>query len=244
MNSGIYQILNVINNKRYIGSAINIDRRWYEHRSDFKKGKNSSHLQNSYNKYGKENFEFSVIEYVEDENSLIEREQYWIDTLKVTDRNKGYNICPTAGSTLGFKYSEKTREGMSERMSGENNPMYGKTGKDCPSYGIHPSDETKKKMSEAQLGEKNHMYGRKGKDCPLYGRERSEDTKKKISNARMGKYVGKDSPRSKMITFNGKTQNISAWAKDIGIHRTSLGQRLSSGWPVEEALTIPGKGVR
>lgn len=54
------------------------------------------------------------------------------------------------------KCSYETRE----KLSGENNGMYGK----------HHSEETKKKMSENHLGEKNHMYGKRGELAPCYGR--------------------------------------------------------------------------
>ncbi|MCK5019704.1 MAG: GIY-YIG nuclease family protein [Candidatus Peribacteraceae bacterium] len=176
IKSGVYQILNKINGKLYVGSAINIKNRWNAHKNDLRGNRHyNTHLQNSYNKYGENGFEFSVIERVEDTTHLIEREQFWMDTLKVVE--KGYNMCPVAYRCMtGRKHSE----------------------------------ETKQKMSESQLGEKNHQYGKKGKDCV----------------------------RSKMITFNGKTQNITGWAKELGIHRTSLGQRLNSGQPLEKALNV------
>ena len=61
--SGIYKILNIINNKIYIGSAVNIDRRWSEHKSLLTNNKHhSKYLQNSFNKYGTENFLFEVVE--------------------------------------------------------------------------------------------------------------------------------------------------------------------------------------
>lgn len=46
------------------------------------------------------------------------------------------------------------------------------------------------------------------------------------------------------LTFNGKTQSISAWADEIGLARPALYDRINRhGWSVEEALTIP-KGAR
>jgi group I intron endonuclease len=49
---------------------------------------------------------FSIIEYCP-KDKLIEREQYWIDTLKPE-----FNICKIAGFTLGVKYSEKAKRNL------------------------------------------------------------------------------------------------------------------------------------
>ena len=94
--SGIYQIRNLINNKIYVGSSKNIQIRFYNHRSKLKNNKhNNTYLQNSYNKYGKENFVYEIIEFCK-EYKKIELEQYWIDRLGVVDKNIGYNISKKA----------------------------------------------------------------------------------------------------------------------------------------------------
>jgi len=46
--------------------------------------------------------------------------------------------------------------------------------------------------------------------------------------------------RSRMLTYKGKTQCMAAWAREAGVHPENLLYRLSNGWSVEEALT----GVR
>lgn len=107
--SGIYKIINLVNNKIYVGSAVNLFNRFKLHKSDLKNNKHcNDYFQNAYNKYGKNNFIFDIIEFVENKNSLIEKEQYWIDELNVCDRNIGYNICLQAGSTLGKKATNDT----------------------------------------------------------------------------------------------------------------------------------------
>lgn len=99
--SGIYQIINLVNNKIYIGSAIIFRKRWDLHILDLKNNRHHSRfLQASYNKYGKEAFSFSILEIVEDKTKLIEREQFWIDWSKPE-----YNICKIAESRLGVKSS-------------------------------------------------------------------------------------------------------------------------------------------
>lgn len=46
--------------------------------------------------------------------------------------------------------------------------------------------------------------------------------------------------RNVIITFNGKSQPLAAWASDVGIKRSTLAERLySRGWSIERALTEP-----
>jgi group I intron endonuclease len=94
--SGVYQILNKVNGKYYVGSAIDIEERWLDHRYRFKTNKNSRYLQNAWNKHGEEAFQFNVLEYVQNPEWLIEIEQYWIDFLEASNPKFGYNICPIA----------------------------------------------------------------------------------------------------------------------------------------------------
>jgi len=110
MITGIYKIENKINNKVYIGSSIDIKKRWHEHKRLLNKNKHHSrHLQNAYNKYGKENFDWVIILEVKTELAkLLELEQYYIDLFNACDKNIGYNISPTAGSCLGIKRSKYT----------------------------------------------------------------------------------------------------------------------------------------
>lgn len=90
---GIYKILNKNNGKSYIGSSINCLQRISKHKSLLKHNKHlNNYLQNSYNKNGIDNFEFSIIE-ICNENDLEIREQYYIDLLgnynitKIVERN-------------------------------------------------------------------------------------------------------------------------------------------------------------
>ncbi len=42
-----------------------------------------------------------------------------------------------------------------------------------------------------------------------------------------------------MVTFNGETRCITAWARITGIHDETIRLRLKSGWSAREALTVP-----
>ena len=79
MAMGIYKIINVVNNKFYIGSAVNFSRRKTRHFSELRTGKhNNSKLQNAWNKYGELAFVFVVVEEVTDKALLLETENRWL----------------------------------------------------------------------------------------------------------------------------------------------------------------------
>lgn len=93
---GIYKIENIVNNKVYIGQSINIYERWLAHKRDLRNNKHHNYyLQNSYNKYGENNFTFEIIETCKEE-VLSEREFYWINSFKSHNKNYGFNmVLPT-----------------------------------------------------------------------------------------------------------------------------------------------------
>jgi len=168
--TGIYKITNIVNNKVYIGSSINVKKRCNQH---FRMLKNSNHhsskLQNAYNRYGKESFIFEIIEEC-DKNVITDREQYWLD--KLDSYNNGYNCTLNVEKTmLGKKHSDESKNKMRKkhksfsipienRRFGEKNPMYGVKRSDrirkiLNKTGVIPSEETKKKMGNSRLGNTN-----------------------------------------------------------------------------------------
>jgi hypothetical protein len=74
--------------------------------------KDNSRIYRALLKHGYSNFNLEILEYCNKE-SLINREQYYIDLLKPE-----YNICKIAGSMLGFKHSEKTLLQFKNRDTG------------------------------------------------------------------------------------------------------------------------------
>lgn len=88
---GIYKIENKINGKVYIGLSKHIKQRWWEHKNSLNKNKHPNlHLQAAWNKYGKDNFNFKILEKCKKE-LLNEKEMYWINYYKSYDRKFGYN---------------------------------------------------------------------------------------------------------------------------------------------------------
>ncbi len=103
MSIGIYKIKNLLNGKLYIGQSVNIEQRWRMHIIELKNNRHhSACLQNAWNKYGEENFEFSIIEECQiDQLNL--REMYWID--KFDSYKNGYNLTIGGGNTESFSKS-------------------------------------------------------------------------------------------------------------------------------------------
>lgn len=106
----IYCIKNIINNKIYIGSTKNFKYRTWYHFNQLKNGKHHSlHLQRAYDKYGKSNFSYSIIE----ECNLLnrqERELYHIKINNSFDKNFGYNMyMPNEDN---FTCSDETKDKM------------------------------------------------------------------------------------------------------------------------------------
>jgi group I intron endonuclease len=109
MKTGIYKITNCVTGDFYVGSAVSILLRFSIHRSKLrKKYHDNLHFQSSWNKYGEDAFVFEIVEECNKEK-LIEREQFYIDTLKPT-----INKRIVAYSNIGISLSKETRYKLSE----------------------------------------------------------------------------------------------------------------------------------
>lgn len=117
-SAGIYVIRNTLNGKRYVGSAKSFKVRFRTHRKYLRAGRHHSNkLQRAWTKYGEAAFLFEIIEIVEDQTQLREREQHWIDTLDPV--RLGYNMTPTAGSLLGFTLTKEAKDKISLAHKGK-----------------------------------------------------------------------------------------------------------------------------
>jgi group I intron endonuclease len=139
MNTGVYAIRNVVNNKRYVGSTGKLNVRWIQHKYELNRQHHfNPYLQNAWNKYGGKCFVYDIVEKC-DGNILLDREEFWIKNLHSFKDDNGYNLCKTPrASRLGCKASPETIAKMKSSLSKENHPMWGK----------HLKKSTKEKLSK------------------------------------------------------------------------------------------------
>jgi group I intron endonuclease len=178
--SDIYMLTNKLTKDIYIGQSIDISKRFKKYFSiSYIKSKDSFIISRGLIKYGYSNFSLTILEYC-GRSDLNIREQYYFDKLKPK-----YNILKTAGSSQGFKHSEKTKSKISKSLKGiyikEKSALFGRT----------QIEATKKLMSLKKVKDKNPLFGKThNKDTidlmrqKALGRIHSEETKLKISIAR------------------------------------------------------------
>jgi group I intron endonuclease len=161
-NMYIYKITNKINNKIYIGKRTSKRKNYWG---------SGKLIKQAIRKYGVENFINEIIEYCADEKILCEREIFWIEYFNSRNRDIGYNITKGGDGNNTSKYWLKREFTLEHRkniskhhadVSGEKNPMFGRTHKDSVKEnlrklktGIMYSEACKAKQSEKRKGSKN-----------------------------------------------------------------------------------------
>lgn len=172
---GIYYIENIINDKIYIGSSSNIEKRIANHRNCLRKQMHTNpRLQNSWDKYGEQAFDFGVVEIVALEDLAIV-EQLYIDLLNTTDDQVGYNICTLVGRPPSLKGKPKSPEHIAKVAASQVGRTY--------------SPETKLKMAEAQRGKKASEASRLKMSIARKGKIMSDIAKAKMSEAQKKRWA-------------------------------------------------------
>ncbi len=193
--SGIYQIQSKVKPERiYIGSAVNIKRRWNNHKNELRKNiHGNKKLQNHFNKYGESDLIFSVLLGCEKER-LITNEQFFFDTYPIY-----FNECLKAHSPFGRKVSKETRDKISKANKGHKGPRGYKHTKEALlkigkyqkgrirtpveleslsrglSRGHRHSLETRRIMSEKRMGNKHALGHRHTEKWKLEQSKRTEE---------------------------------------------------------------------
>jgi hypothetical protein len=120
MGCGIYKITNTKNNKVYVGSSIEIEKRREKHFWMLKKGiHDNKFLQSSFNRDGNENFIFEIIEFCDFE-VLVNKENYYITEYKSNNMKFGYNLCMVSDERRNI-LSDKTKKQLSKYNLQKNN---------------------------------------------------------------------------------------------------------------------------
>lgn len=178
--SGCYLITCEVDGRIYVGSTMNLDRRWKEHVNLLRRGVHHSRfLQRCWTKYGADKFNFEPVLFCKKSDVLF-YEQRLIDGLK-----PAYNSRPNAASQLGYRHREESKLRMAEAARRTRNFT-----------GHSHSEESKKKISESRKGKGGGP--RTAERCAnisaaLKGRPHSEDRKQKIRETLTGTSTGRGS---------------------------------------------------
>lgn len=184
MTQVIYKIVNLINDKFYVGSTNNQRERFRTHRNKLRRGvHHCAHLQASWRKYGEEKFVFKVIAHVPDEESLQEAEDAWL----VAHVGKAY--CYNSGLRSGApmrgiqrelhpNFGKPTSEEQKQQISQSLKEFYAKDYYNHPRVGKSHTEETKAKISASKKANPSAHWE---------GKQRSEEVRQKIGDTQRGK---------------------------------------------------------
>lgn len=112
-------IKNLLNDKVYIGSSINLRRRLQVHISHLQKQiHHNKHLQAAFNKYGQKSFVYCVLEICEPiKDTILFLEQKYLDL------NPEYNNATVAENNAGWHHTEEVCEKIRKANTGKCRPL-------------------------------------------------------------------------------------------------------------------------
>jgi len=187
----IYIILNKINNKIYVGKTKNPKERWQKHLSSARTGIGYFLIHRALNKYGINNFDFTIIEEVNTEEDAFIREIFWIahyksNIIKYGD-TFGYNLTDGGEGASGHLHSAESKQKMSEA-----------------SFGKPKSKEHKNALAAAHLGKILTNEHKENIGLAGLGKKRSEESKQNYSKSKLGS----KNPSAKLYEVNVKIIKI------------------------------------
>jgi group I intron endonuclease len=198
--SGIYKIVNRVNEKYYVGSSSDIKKRFYDHKRLLNKNlHNNPKLQNAWNKYEKSVWDYFIVENVHP-NDLLLIEQKYLDIAKL-EPDKTYNICFDATAPMRNRvHTESSKEKMS------------KTHKKLKIHlQFKPTEERKLHQSEV-------MKGRYiGSNNPNFGKTHSRETRLKMGTPNQTIFTFKN-----LLTLEIFTGIRSDFAKKYNFDKANL----------------------
>lgn len=245
MTIGVYKIVNKRNGKYYVGSSVEIEKRFWRHKKELINGKHHcDYLQRAWNKYGEENFSFEIVHECATEEEARELEQHYLDT----EYSVLYNTSKlsSGGDLISYhplrdeivaKMTKSVKERYASMTDEERKEKYG-------TYGMQGKRHTlasRKKMSESSKGNQNAKGAKRsleqraklskiaservGERNPFYGRHHSEESKKLIAEKNKGKLP----PNTKRVEIDGKTYaSATKAAKELGIATATVTNRIRS----------------
>lgn len=203
--SGVYKITCIANGKIYVGSAVDLRKRWIQHKIDLRGQYHAnSFLQRAFNKYGETDFIFEILELVIP-LSLLDREQYWLDELNSYDRAVGFNLAINATSPMkGRKATPETRAKMSAAHKGIKIPSEQIAKIAASNRGQKRTPETCANISAAGKGRKMSLEAIAKSATSRTGLKRSLEANKKTGDALRGKPKSDEHRKNLSISKKGK----------------------------------------
>lgn len=223
--AGIYLWTHKESDKEYVGSSVDLTKRFKDYYSSYQLKKWDNYISRALTLYGYSAFTLTILEYIDISNLskdearklILEREQYYLDTIFLLDEPNTYNILQVAGSRLGAQHSEETKALLSEIHKGKVVSPETKALMSKALKGRTFSAESLAKMSLAKTGENNHFYGE----------THTAETKAKQREANLGKFVSAET-KTKMSSAQGTAifvysedgilKNTFTSAKEAGKH--------------------------
>lgn len=221
---GIYFIISLVDNKKYVGRSVDIKRRLREHRSSLIAQRHrNKHLQNAWNKYGASNFVFAPYLYCSEDAAIVE-EQKQLDTLFMApdgtfNISKDASLAPSKvehrraiseGNRKRAPITEETRAKLKAARARKVFSEEERAKISAASKGRTHSEETRKKLSEKAKGRKlsdehKKKIGEAGK-----GRVPSEETRRKISEKKTGRKASEETRKKLSEAHKGKPVSENA----------------------------------
>lgn len=232
MKGIIYLATCLETNKVYIGQTKKkLSARQSEHLRHAKNGSNT-YFHRALLRY---NFIFKVIETIDTDNIydiLNEREIYWINYYDSTNKKNGYNLSKGGRKSPNskrkpFSHLEITKNKIRKAVSGEKNPMFGKTFYErwVEVYGLIEADKLMIEYRE------KHKITHGGNNNGMFGKIHSSKSKAKMSK-KAKKRIGHKANRyievdmillSKLINENLSKKDI---AKKMGVSYFVISKRI------------------
>ena len=171
MARGIYKIINTVNNKFYVGSAVKLSRRRTRHFSELRTNRhNNGKLQAAWNKYGEGAFIFVVVQELPDDADLLAAEDVWLR--EHVGKEYCYNIGATATAphlgmsgplspSWGRKHTDEAKALIGASSKARVQTEEEKAKRRVSMRGHIVQAATRAKISTTLSGEGNFWYGKK-----------------------------------------------------------------------------------
>lgn len=152
---GVYRIVDVETGRFYIGSSVNIAKRWLQHRYRLERGTHPNPIVQALWNANPARLRIETIRLCElDKQSILVAEQEALDAAGVGANRMCMNVLAVAGSHLGRKRSEATRAALSASQKGKRHTEEARAKMRAAKLGKPLSESHRKKLGDAARGKK------------------------------------------------------------------------------------------